>query len=136
MSAWTIYFWVMLDNIRGILDVFAFIFGILFTAMMICYLVSDHEWDGEDCSPQIKSERKRVRQLGKNIFWLFPVLTFFISCITFIPTSKQFAVIYLAPKIINNEQVRDIADDTFQLLKKQMEFWIKEKNEPTIHDTP
>jgi len=65
-----------------------------------------------------------------NAEWLTPLkitlamamLSGFISL--FIPTTKEFAAIYLIPKIANNEQVQKIPDNATRLLNAKLEQWI------------
>lgn len=43
---------------------------------------------------------------------------------TFVPSTKQFAAIYLIPKIANNEQVQKLPDNAMKFLNGKFEAWI------------
>lgn len=47
-------------------------------------------------------------------------------CGVFVPSTKEFAAIYLIPKIANNEQMQKIPDNAAKLLNVKMEEWIKD----------
>jgi hypothetical protein len=56
--------------------------------------------------------------------WIGTVI-FAILCVA-TPTTKQAAVIWLLPKIVNNEQVQAVPEKALKLLNKQMDEWLEE----------
>lgn len=55
--------------------------------------------------------------IGAVIFALLAILT---------PTTKQGAVIWLLPKIVNNEQVQEVPEKALSLLNQQMDQWLED----------
>lgn len=47
-------------------------------------------------------------------------------CIVFIPTTKEASVIYLLPKIVNNERVFNIADNTLKILEGETRRYLEQ----------
>ena len=45
---------------------------------------------------------------------------------TLVPSTKEFAAIYLIPKIANNEQVQKVPDNLLKLLNAKLEDWIND----------
>lgn len=43
-----------------------------------------------------------------------------------LPTTKEAAVIYLVPTIINNEKVQSIGSNSLEILEKYTQEWLKE----------
>ena len=100
-----IYWLMMLDNIVAfcfVAGAISFFLSIPFMAVLL------------DCDSQ-----KR--------YYIFPALMFLIGvCLvvvgTFTPTTKQMAVILVAPKVINNEQVQELPNQIMELAND----WLKE----------
>jgi hypothetical protein len=67
---------------------------------------------------------------NKKVFWKgvkISVVVFLVAIMmqVFTPSTKEFAAIYLIPKIANNEQVQRVPDNFVKLLNSKMEEWIK-----------
>lgn len=66
---------------------------------------------------------------GKVRKWIFAGLIIAVISglgLMFIPTTKEAAVIYLLPKIANNEQVQKVPENFVKLLNTKMEEWMKD----------
>ena len=61
--------------------------------------------------------------------WAVPICFFFGLLSTITPTTKEFAAIYLIPKVVNNEHAKQIPDNALKLLNAKFEEWIKETTE-------
>ena len=94
MTAWQLYWILNLDSVRQTILMFAIIGCILggFTHISIGYFYSN-----EDLS--------KVSYLIKRY-----VITFVIGIVlaTFLPSTKQMFTIMVLPKIINNEQIKEL----------------------------
>jgi hypothetical protein len=81
-----------------------------------------HGWD------RVKNWKSPIKKL-----WAITAIFGMLTAMT--PTTKQAAVIWLLPKVVNNEQVQAIPHKALRLLNKQMDEWlednlkIEEKNE-------
>lgn len=133
MNIWEVWLWVKLSALSNFFDWFAFLFSIL-GAITLIFLIPAHiTWRGEcDQSSEsyknfIKSQKAIFLRLSNLKKYFIPLTGIFILLSIFTPTTKEFAVIYLVPKIVNNEQIQGIASDGLQCMKKQMEAWLNEK---------
>jgi hypothetical protein len=70
----------------------------------------------EDEYPKMKRFIKKA-----NIVMLITALL----CI-FIPSPKQIAAIYLIPKIVNNEDVKNVPDKVLRLMNEKLDQWIED----------
>lgn len=61
---------------------------------------------------------------GRRI--LIPLFCVFAGLSLFTPNTKEFAAIYLIPKIANNEQVQQISENAMKLLNMKFQAWIEE----------
>lgn len=113
ISAWDIYWLLMLDNFHGGT---LFLLSALSTLLLFVGLVMS-----------IDTDLKDLRPAGKKILIAASVglsLCFFIGL--FLPTTKQMAAIIVAPKIINNESVQKIPADLLEILGLSMDAVKKE----------
>ena len=56
--------------------------------------------------------------------WIATLITGFLAAVT--PTTKQAAVIWLLPKVVNNEQVQAVPEKALRLLNQQMDQWLED----------
>jgi len=66
---------------------------------------------------------KRYRRISSLIIGFIIFLGISISAI---PTTKEFAAIYLIPKVVNNEQVQKLPDNAVRLMNEKLEQWIED----------
>jgi hypothetical protein len=109
ITSWDIYWITRLDSINAFLA----ICSILSIAIFI--LVGSTTEGFEDYR-----NRKKIFVISISSIFLLTMSALLT------PTTKEFAVIYLAPKIINNEQVQKIPDNALKLLNKKMEEYIND----------
>lgn len=110
MSGWLLYLILRLDSIHCILEVciaFMFLIGLL------CFvpLIMENGWGDQKL---LSAFKKYLLVLVSLIFFLMIV-----------PTTKEAFVIYTVPKIVNNEELRDIPKLTIKAVKQ----WLLEKIE-------
>jgi len=82
--------------------------------------------------------------LGDNVHYIvrykfFPIvcaiiLTFSTIFTAMIPTSKQMAVIYIVPKIVNNQKVQQLPSHLMKLLDDYIENLIKDDDKPEVNN--
>lgn len=63
---------------------------------------------------------------SNKLYWITTLIVFLVSLViivvaTFIPTTKQLAVILVAPKVINNEQVQKLPNQVLELANEWLE---------------
>lgn len=74
------------------------------------------------------SEKENIYPKIKGYIIGFIIMLFIVSSIQIIvPTTKEAAVIYLLPKMVNNEEVQKIPQNIFKLLNTKMEEWTNEQ---------
>ena len=114
MSNWTIYWLTRLDVINAICTVSGVLLGIGSLSLIIfCIISASNSYD--------KDEYKMCLRIRK---WVFPLTFICIAIAVFVPSSKEFAAIYLIPKIVNNEQVQQIPDKGLSLLNSKLDQWL------------
>ena len=116
MSHWMIYWWVKLDDFQGACFVFVILGGSALVGLLLGWLLGKED--------NINSSVwKTCRAIW---FFIFPFFIIAIFLATFLPSTKQFAVIYLTPKIVNNEDVRELAGDGMKVMKHKLQEWLDE----------
>ena len=115
---WVIYFIGILDNIIGAWIALSTISGMSLFIFLIIYIHS--AMDGIDDLLETYEKTKTF------IILSFLSLILFLILAIFTPSSKLVATIYLAPKIISNEEVQKIPDNALKLLNSKMEAWIED----------
>ena len=112
MTWFDVYLFTKLDTLIKTFGFFSFIFG-MYVFFIIGSLIAKKCCPNEDI-PNLPF-KKTVIVIFCTLFLLF----------TLTPSTKQFAVIYLLPKIANNKEVQKLPDNTVKLLNEQMEQWIE-----------
>ena len=117
MSHWLVYWVLMLDNIQiafGLILFFSII-GFIISLVTFGILISD-AYDEEDEKPFRSLRRKIIKPLSIII-----VLSSFI--LIFMPSTEQLAAIYLIPKIVSNQSIKQLPP---KLSKLALEYVNKE----------
>ncbi len=116
ITSWDMYWITRLDSINAFLVITAIIGLIAGCIVAVCYGM----WIAE------KSENEHWKYYRRILITdgIISLGLLLISC--FIPSTKEFAVIYLIPKIAANEQVQKIPDNALKLLNGKMEEWIND----------
>lgn len=113
MSHWTIYFILKLDALCNFFHFTAFISGGIALAAGMGWFI----WAMESC--EAPSAVKIIKRALPAC-----ILLSFLYAIT--PTTKQAAAIYLIPKVVNNESVQNISNNTLKLLEEYTSDLLRE----------
>jgi magnesium-transporting ATPase (P-type) len=108
ITVWDIYWITRLDAISGLFIVISI--AVLMSIFTLCMLGDCH--------------RDNIFYYKKSLIASIIIVTFFSLAATFIPSTKDYAAIYLIPKIAKNEQIQKIPDNAIKLLNGKMEEWI------------
>jgi hypothetical protein len=119
ITSWDIYWITRLD---GIGEMLAGIAAIGFM-VMVCTAIFYAFWIDDKCREERGPHWKRYRMA---LATLFCVSFMGVSLRIMTPTTKEFAAIYLLPKIANNEQVQKVPENLLKLLNTKMEAWIQD----------
>lgn len=122
ITAWQLYWILILDNIREATIVFSaisIVFAVLYTACTIVLISSDNN-----------KENIYGRRMAWfiSIPWIATIL--FALCGVFLPTTKQMATILVLPRILTEENIDKIEEETgelYTLTKKWLEYQVVEK---------
>jgi len=114
MSHWMIYWWIKLDDLQNASSIFMLLLTIALVALTIAWFIN-------------KANKNPVWKTIRN-FWfiVMPLCVCFLFLAIFLPSTKQFAVIYLTPKVVNNEDVRELAGDGMKVMKHKLQQWLDE----------
>lgn len=116
MSYLFIYFLLMLDKI-----VMLFILG--GTLSIIYALFSFGSWaDNENTKEENESYAKHMK---RSVIYL----TMFVVFATITPSTKDSIIIWLGPKLINNEHIQEIPDKALELLNEKIDIKLEEIKE-------
>ena len=115
MSWFDVYLFTRLDILCSIFQGFAIATTIIGGGVAVVCLMGAIE------------EQPEISKIGKMALkWAIPFLIFFGLGSILIPDTKQFAAIYLIPKIANNEQVQQIPENALKLLNLKFQAWLED----------
>lgn len=123
---WLVYLLMMLDNVNILFNIIAALSGvclIIFTILSTIAACEDPEkWDS------FSENAKIIFKKGLKIsLWIFIPSLFLVS---FLPNSKQAAIIYTAGSTIeyiqNNEKIQELPDKTVDCLNKFIDEYLNE----------
>lgn len=118
ISAWEVYLFTRLDAIHVIAGAAIVMAAIGLLLFGIHYLFEDM-WERDDDNKEKKKTVKTIKRL------VAVAISGLLVCVI-IPSTKEAAVIYLLPKIANNEQVQKMPENFVKLLNTKMEAWIED----------
>lgn len=116
ISAWEVYLFTRLDAVEG-LCVFGFFTGLCASIPLIfSYFAAEmHELEDDD-----KVKVRFIKWIKRSL----ALIAASVLIASIVPNTKEAAVIYLLPKIANNEQVQNVPENFVKLLNTKMEAWI------------
>ena len=113
MSHFGLYCLLMLDGIKGALQTISIICGaFLFAGGFAYFIMSD----------EISFSTPLLKTLKQACLIVFIC----IAMTTFLPTTKQAAVIWLVPAIANNQTVQETTDEVATVLRGLVKDWAEE----------
>jgi len=121
MTPWMIYLITRLDLIIGVLVALVSIFGIAATVLAVVLIRMNLDPYAND--PDIK---KKVATMLK---YLAPAAIILAFILALTPSSKGVALIYAVPKIVNNEHMQKLPDETARLLENLLGYANKKLTE-------
>ena len=127
MSEWTIYLWMVLNNLKSDELILGVIFGIG-SVGGVCRAFSVAKWD-EYANP--KNPEKMVSSGLKWVLTTFILLAVFF---VFVPSGKQFAMIKILPMVANSEIAKELpadAKEMYSMAKESLKEMLAPKNTPT-----
>lgn len=112
MSYFLLYLILILDNISHSLYVILPMLTIAIFIFIIAFIATFNadEHDAEDVETKIHFFAKKILNI------MVPFLIICIFLVTFLPTTKQAATIYLLPKIASNKNMQQLPSKTAELL--------------------
>ncbi len=119
LNWWQIYLWLKLDTMQD----FCFCFPV-FVVVFICIYVFIFGNLLEDTNRVLKFFKSKLLKILIFLSIIFLILG------GFLPSSKQFALIYVLPKIVNSKTVQEIfndTDETMTLLLKYAKEELRDK---------
>jgi len=109
MTPLQMYLLISLDGLCNILSILTVIFGILtLISSIICF------------ETYLIFEKKNI----KYIIISFCFFLFFVSVANLIPSTKQMCAILIVPKIVNNEKIQNITNDSLNILEEKTKEWL------------
>ena len=129
ISGWQVYMILKLDAIRGMFltgTIISGVIAVLLTVMLVSYRITEDPPDDRD--------RRIVTYLFRNILKAASVFLLFFMLTVLIPTTRQFVLIYIIPKVVNSDFIqKDIPEESRELyelgndiLKQTIKEWRNE----------
>jgi hypothetical protein len=135
ISAWELYLWTRLDGIISLLSgwtTFAIIvlaLGVIFCAIGRVMCAS---WLVDYPSDTIVKKRLYFCDafFKSKLVWIGGVFVVVLSILTaFIPTKKDVAIIFILPKIANNQTIQQEAGEIYSIAKEALRELVPAKDD-------
>lgn len=130
------YLLTIVNNIRGIAMVFSIIFGVFLALITLSNIIDTYE-NIDDIKRrrylqfnENSLRRKLYSRLNKISVILFAI---FLSLAVFLPSPKGIAFIYVAPKLIENDNVKETFANIPELAKLGTDY-LKELLKEKVND--
>lgn len=116
INSWQIYWITRLDSLCTSIT-------IMFVVPFIIWVIANIIYCVANITDDIQKDNKPIYR--KWLFKITPIyLVILLGLSCFIPSTKEVAAIYLIPKIVNNEQIQKLPNNTALFLNKKLEQWI------------
>lgn len=122
MSGFLLYLILLLDNLSVFLTTFAVILSVSFVISVVFYLIhflmalaEDELDDFYECYNKLYFKVCVILVIELIIFWLLYI---------FVPDTKQAVIIYVLPKLAENENIKDIGNLSIDLLEQSVQYFI------------
>ena len=116
MDWFTIYLWTRLDTIQVLLCIGTVISGITWVVCSMVWIMATV--DG------FENDAKKVKPFTKKaLLWFVAVVIPF----SLIPDSKEFAMMYAIPKVIESKAIKQDLPDIYDMAIKQLKKKIMDK---------
>lgn len=122
MDYFLLYLILRLDVFSHISNVAAIVAGIIFAVTLIAYAVNYNN----------EKDKKASKPWAVNFGIIF-IISLLLTIA--VPSTKQAAVIYCLPKIVNNEQVQKLPDNLLRLTNQWIDYQITETTETVTEVT-
>ena len=109
------YLFTRLDILCTVVCITALSLVVVLITLAFYYGVAKMD-DDDDSAEKISRGFKKV---------IYPAAVFGLLAVA-IPTQKEAAAIYLIPKLVNNEEVQDIAGKSLDVLQLKLNKWLDE----------
>ena len=117
ISAWELYLWTRLDGLNIIFKLLA-IMSVIGVIIYLWASLPIYECDGGEAT------KKWLRHWWKIVV---PAVLF-VMIFVLLPTKKDMAMIYVIPKIMNNEHIRQEAGEIYTIAKEAMKEYLPQKD--------
>ena len=112
MTHFEMYLFTRLDNLCAVL--YGAAFSLIVVLIVLISFYGMYKMDSDyDAAEKVLHGFKKT---------LSPTIVFGLLAVA-VPTQKEAAAIYLVPKIVNNEQVQDIAGKSLDILTLKLNEW-------------
>ena len=119
LSSWMVYLFLKLDAFISLGIAILIVIGSFMGIVAVVWSNVENEEAANKC---------RVLIFKKKLWICIVACSLFI---TILPTTKQAVVIYLLPKIVNNETIRSVPETAGKIIKQKMEEWLEDIEEDT-----
>lgn len=117
------YWFTRLDSIECF-------FTLISIAVSCATVVAGCIWFIQRLETYDNDDRERLKHVFfKPIVWGSVLSAIFLPLAILTPTTKDMAIIYVVPKIVNNDKVQQIPDKLLDLANAKIEEWTKTKVE-------
>lgn len=114
------YLFIMLDNIRHILT-FTMGWGIAYMVIVITFTLLSWLIYADNGDEQIMNFINWLGKFKKLHIAIFVSVWLIFGFKSLIPTTKQMAIIYVVPKVANNEDIQKIPKNVLTFINKYLE---------------
>jgi hypothetical protein len=127
MSTWFVYLILKLDILCETVLFFGLSCGLTLAFLIYCYK-SEYGKGSSGHSPKKDAECIEAKCVKRWIGICAILFIFSNMLYIVIPNTKQAGIIYLLPKIANNENIQKIPNDIAALAQKQLKQWLEDTN--------
>jgi hypothetical protein len=131
MTGLEVYLWLCLDSILHLLGM-AIAISVIGIIIYIVLQIAIHVQWYDESEPETKVMKTFYKSICKYLRISISIFIVSILGLTFVPSTKDVAVIYVLPKIINNENMKALPNEAVLLLRNKMQEWMKDVEKQVI----
>ena len=122
--AFIIYLIDVVHNIENLAEVALFVSSLVIAVAILIFINERNSYD---------TDENLVAVARKSMKYAFITILIVVPLMLFIPSKSTMVAMYVVPKVVNNETIQGISDNSLELLNELTKKWLHDAKEAYVN---
>ena len=122
--AFIIYLIDVVHNIENLAEVALFVSSLVIAVAILIFINERNSYD---------TDENLVAVARKSMKYAFITILIVVPLMLFIPSKSTMVAMYVVPKVVNNETIQGISDNSLELLNELTKKWLHDTKEAYVN---